>query len=310
MSRPISVCTIAVLTLLVSLSWAAASPFGIDYTLDATGLDVRNGSFGLFLMGSQSPHYRFYDIVENTTDYHVLFVRMFEYTDTNSDGGYTHDSDVVVGSVIALQSGTWTFSNFVTQEESGEVVQLDFELASSPGSFGPQQPSLQIVLVNHIEVSKNASLKFDVILSGWNWHNTNNSLAVGIVISIGQHSSGQLNRPTVATGAGNVSFDNGYLSYPSTAEVSSQTVGVTASVNGANPQNNGEQIYFCFPYFNETLTYDPTIGLIEISSITTTPTSPTPTSPPSLFDSTRILAVGVGVTIIIAIVVKTQSNND
>ncbi|TXT53863.1 MAG: exported protein of unknown function [Candidatus Thorarchaeota archaeon] len=306
--RPRLIYTVTIFTLLMMLPLVAASSTTIQYTLDSSGLDARLGAFGLFLRGSHSPHYTYYDIVENNTDYHVLFVRMFEYTDSNHDGVYTQSADTPIGPVISLQSGIWVFSNFVTQEESGDVVKLDFQLTSLSGTFYPQQPELQLTLVNHLNVSNNASLKFDIILSGWEWHNSNNSLALGIVLSMGQHSTGQMNRPTVHPGSGNVSFGNGYLLYPSVAQVDSKNVGVNVSVNGANPQNNGEQVYFCFPYFSDTLEYDPTIGLFDISSVTTTQPSTPPGQPP-LFDIPRIAVIGIGVTVVIVIAVKFQSDH-
>lgn len=290
------------MVLLLLVQGVRGSPGGIDYSLGPQGLEMTNGAFSLSLTGGQGPHYTFFDNVENETEYHLKLIRAFEYLDENHDGVYTAADDTSINPSVSLQTGSWSFGGFVSEQSSGEISSFQFNL-SSVGGFAPHQPELNIELQNQITIENANALKFGITLEGWSWSRGDSSLA--IVMALGSGGRGQqMTRPSVSHSSGNLTFGNGFFSYASDIRYGSNQSTLNASLGGAMPQDEGEQFFLCFPNFGEeTLQCDPLIGLIQGSVIPTTST----TTSFQLLDTERFLLVAGGVTVVLLIIILTNS---
>lgn len=296
---------LALMILLLLVQGVSGTPEGIYYSLDPEGFEMTNGAFSLSLTQEQGPHYTFFDNIENETEYHFMTSRVFEYLDENHDGVYTAADDTAINPSISLQTSSWSFGGFVTEQSSGEISSLKFNL-SSVGGFGPHQPQLNVELVNQITVENANVLKFGIVLDGWSWSRGDSSLAIAMVLGFGERGQ-QMHRPSVAHSSRNFTFGNGFFSYSSTVYFGNEQAELNASLGGAATQGEGEQFFLCFPHFgDEVLECDPLLGLIQSSVIPTTTT----TTESQLLDSERFLLLAGGASVILLILVLIQSKRN
>ncbi|NHJ12364.1 MAG: hypothetical protein EAX95_01755 [Candidatus Thorarchaeota archaeon] len=288
---------LAVLVLVLLMHGVSGAPETIDYSLGPQGFEVTVGVFTLTLTHENGPHYVFYDNIENETEYHVMLVRAFEYIDENQDGSYNAENDTAVNPSVNLQTAGWSFGGFITQEDDGVAVGLQFNL-SSVGGFAPHQTQLRIVLQNHIDIQNENALKFGFAINGWDWAREDTSLAIVMALGTGNRGQ-QMQRPEVTRLPRNITFENGFFSYDSPVLYGQNQAELNVSLGGATPQGEGEQILLCVPHFgNSTLVCDPFIGLIQASSI---PSSTQTTT--TLLGADRLLLVSAGVSLVIVVVV-------
>jgi hypothetical protein len=294
----------SIMMLLLLVQGVRGTPEGIDYSLGPQGFEMTNGAFSLSLTGNQGPHYIFFDNLENETEYHLKMIRVFEYLDDNHDDVYTA-ADTAINPSTSLQTSTWSFGGFVSEQSSGEISTLQFNL-SSIGGFSPHQPQLNIEIQNQITVQNANALKFGITLEGWSWSRGDSNLA--IVMALGSGGRGQqMQRPSVSHSSGNLTFGNGFFSYASDIQYGTNQAQLNASLGGAMPQGEGEQFFLCFPHFgDETLECDPLLGLIQGSVIPTTTT----TTSSQLLDTERFLLVAGGVTVVLLILVLINSRRN
>ncbi|MBS3794013.1 MAG: hypothetical protein KGY80_03905 [Candidatus Thorarchaeota archaeon] len=298
---------------------------GIFYNLDTSGLESENGSFKLLLSKEMGPHYRFFDRVENTTEFHLKLIRLFEFEDTNGDGVYTNVSDTILPPPIGLQSGNWVFKGFTYEQQNGSIQELQFHLNGS--DFSPIQSSLKIGLRHYIDVTNTSIVKFDIILSGWQWANENSKLCLAAVIGSSDRNGTSISKANATQKRSRIAFQSAFLSYPLNASFNSTPAEVNVSLGEFPEQDDGQGVLFCFPNFGDnTLFYDPTIGLKDLSStttLTTSTTTETTTTPPTTGTTTsttipsngRVLGaeefifLAAGTTIVVGALVLTVSRD-
>jgi len=309
MKRTNGLAVVTVFLLILGLGTiSSADAVGIEYSLDSQGLEVTNGAFVLNIEADGGPHYRIFDRGSYLSNYHMLFINAFEYVDSNHDGVYKLEHDLLLPPILPLQTLDWIFGGFISGEESGNVVTLRFNL-SSVDSLTPLHPNLWIGFQNHISIENQSVLKFDISVEGWSWQRTDSNLAIALVIATGSPSGEITERPDVDLFNRVITFDNAFISSPTNATFGGQQARVNVSLGGANAQGDGEQLYFCFPNFGDVrLEYDPTFGLLQISNYTPTEPSPTTTTQLTrLVDTDRIILMSIGVTTIFALVLIVRS---
>lgn len=303
------------LTVLLGLFPLASRGNSIFYSLGAQGLDCENGAFRLMLSKDGGPHYRFFDRITNKTEYHLKLVRLFEFEDTNGDGVYSQVSDTILPPPISLQSGNWVFKDFTYEEQNGSIQELQFHLNGS--DFSPAQTSLKIGLRHYVDATNTSIVKFDIIISGWQWSRGNSGLCLAAVVGSSARGNGSISTPNTTQKSTMIGFESAFVSYPANASFDSNFAQVNVSVGGFPEQGDGQGVLFCFPNFGDNqLSYDPTIGLEELSTTTTTTTSsPTTTTitttrpPSSILGAERFLLLAAGTTAVVGVLVLAASRD-
>ncbi len=300
---------LAVAMLGIGIPAVAAQSTGLQYSYSAGIATLSTDSLNVMVVGiNQSPHFHWWDPNNDSIDYHVRFISLFEANDTDGDGVFTRQVDTVVGPRFMLPTAGWEFSGFETVNESGVVTAVNFNFTSTseydPRPGGPMGdyshlPGLSnfdvmVQIRVHLYASTPNQLKFDVVVDGWNW--TYNTSILVLQYTIAESGHGQSMPESTPTGFHKTGtqfhFDNAYMNYESEAlSLQAQnSVQVKASYGEGIGNENGESVYLSFGYFgNNTLVYDPVIG---ISSESSTP----------LFDTTTLLIVG-GIVAVALIVV-------
>ncbi len=220
------------------------------------------------------PHFHFWDPTTNETDYHVLFARLFEVNDTNDNGAYDKGEDSPVGTPLALPSQGWDVSDFnVVNDES---IHFNFTHEPDTGVGIPSDVAgeVYIQLRVHIYAANPEELKFDILISDWDWESEETLLVLHFTVSLSDHGEEEGKRApdnVNATGT-QFQFSQAYMGYNETATLRNNN---TVQVGGSNAPGDGEgdngkdSIYLAFENFKgETLEYDPTLGI----SVETEPT--------------------------------------
>jgi hypothetical protein len=212
-----------------------------------------------------------------------MFVKLFEANDTNSDSTFDLDTDHMVGPVFALPSTDWDFSDFDVEEEDGNVTAVHFNFTTTTehdprpggpgGNYGnlPDLPSFDVMIQVrvHIDLESPGEFKFDLVIEGWEWTYEDSLLVLQFTVTESNHGQNQGDRdPAGFTRDGTkFSFGNGYMEYEPTALAAQNTLEVKASYGEGTGQESGESVYLAFENFgNETLEYDPTLGIIPTDS--------------------------------------------
>ena len=234
-------------------------PGARQVTLVTPSIDVRVSTLG------NVPHFMFWDpnFVNPSTrlTYHVQFYQLIEFNDTNDDGNYTNGTDQVVAPILGLGRVAWDFSGFVTEEEDSTTtaVHFNFTLNEVQGP-GIQYPDLHMELRCHINVTNDNELKFDVVISGWPWTNSESHLALRwdlFVQSPGTHTYRHAYEHRYENRI--FAFDGAFFSYRQSANVRNNTVAVTSNYE-SHPDKT--MFYLVYPNFgDDVLVHDPVIGL-------------------------------------------------
>ncbi|MBE0527408.1 MAG: hypothetical protein IH631_10725, partial [Candidatus Thorarchaeota archaeon] len=110
--------TLALFTLMlvgICIPLAAAQGNSLEYQYSAGIVSLTTDDIAIKVTGNnQAPHFHWWDPNTPDVDYHVMFVKMFEANDTNSDGVFNNASDRVIGAPFALPTTDWDFSGFIT----------------------------------------------------------------------------------------------------------------------------------------------------------------------------------------------------
>lgn len=259
---------IALSLLMVSSSsvMAATNGQGIHYqynpgskqvTLTTPTLDVRVSTDG------NVPHFMFWDprFTDPATriNYHVQFIQLIEFNDTDDDGTFTAETDHVIDPILGLGRVDWDFSGFLTEEDEGITTAVHFNFTLNYVQ-GTGFETLYMELRCHINATNNNELKFDVVISGWPWASSDTLLALRwdlMVTMPGMHqyqhaySHRYENR--------NYSFDGAFFAYKHSANAGNETVDVTCNYED-HPEHT--RFYLVYPNFGDELfVHDPVIGL-------------------------------------------------
>ena len=278
-SKKITLSLFAFLLLALGVPFAAAQNTGIQYQQSAGIATLTTDDIDIKITGAnQAPHFHWWDPNTPTVDYHVMFVKLFEANDTNTDGVFDLDTDHMIGPAFALPSTGWDFSDFDVEEEDGNVTAVHFNFTTTSehnprpggpgGNYGnlPDLPSFDVMIQVrvHIDLENPGEFKFDLIIDGWEWTYEDSLLVLQFTVTESNHGQNQGDRdPAGFTRDGTkFSFENGYMEYEPTALAAQNTLEVKASYGEGTGQEAGESVYLAFENFgNETLEYDPTLGI-------------------------------------------------
>ncbi len=265
---------------------AAAQSSGILYQYSAGMVSLETDNIAVKVTGNnQVPHFHWWDPNNPTTDYHVMFVKMFEANDTNADGEFDNDTDVIIGAPFPLPTSNWNFSGFETEEEDGNAIAIHFNFTTSemydprPLDTGtdygnlPSQPAFEvgIGIYVHLNLSNPGEMKFDLVVDGWEWTYEDSILVLQFTVTESAHGQvqGDQNPGEFHKTGTKFQFENGYFEYEETALAANNIVQVRASYGeGTSLQDSGEAIYLSFEYFgDDTLEYDPILGVESSTSV-------------------------------------------
>ncbi len=293
---------------------AVAQNNSVEYNYSAGIVSLTTDDIAIKVTGNnQAPHFHWWDPNDPSVDYHVMFVRLFEANDTNSDGIFDNSTDQIIGAPFVLPTTNWTFSDFIVDEEDENITAVHFNFTTTAEhdpreeSLGkdygmlPNMPSFDVYVQIrvHLNLSNPGEMKFDLIVDGWNW--TYNDSILVLQFTVTESTHGQLQGDTEPSGfhktGTQFQFSNGYFEYEPTALAANNSLEVKASYGEGIGLEAGESIYLAFQNFgNETLEYDPVLG---VETVSTTPIN-------NLTDPTTLalIAGAVVVLLIVAIIIK------
>jgi len=306
-----SLALFALMLIGIGVPLVAAQSTGILYQYSAGIASLETDDIAIKVTGNdQAPHFHWWDPNNPTVDYHVMFVRMFEANDTNSDGVFENGTDDIIGAPFVLPTTGWDFSGFETVEDNGNTTEVHFNFTTDatfdprPEGTGvdyghlPSLPSFDVEIeVNvHMYLENPGEFKFDIRVDGWTW-TYEDSLLV-LMYTVTQSSHGQTHGDTDPSGFHKTGtmfqFENGYFQYNETALAANNTLQVRASYGEASGSYSGNAIYLAFENFgNETLEYDPILGVL-------------PSEPGFVLDpmTLGIVAAAAVIVILVVLVVK------
>jgi hypothetical protein len=248
------------------------------------------------------PHFHWWDPNTTDVDYHVMFVKLFEANDTNSNGVFDLGNDTMIGAPFALPTTDWEISEFVTEGEGENVTAVHFNMTSTtthdprpdgPGNLPPMAEfDVMMQIRVHLDLEKPGEVKFDVVIDGWDWTYEESILVLQFTVTESNHGQNQGSRDPAGferTGT-KFEFNNGYMEYEDTALAAQNTIQVRASYGEGTGLEAGESVYLAFENFgNETLEYDPTLGIEAEGAL-------------PLLDPTTLLLIGGGIVALVVIV--------
>ncbi len=273
---------IAISTLVIlgmTMPVAAVGTGAIQYQYTAGMIALQTEDIGVMIPAAgEVPHFRWWDPNNTEQDYHMMFVKLFEANDTNSDGVFTLGTDHIIGPAFALPTTDWEFSGFdVEYGEDNNTSAVHFNLTSTTthdprpagnpqyGMLPYMQPfNVTIQIRVHISTQSLSSIKFDIILAGWQWTYNDSILVLQFTLTQSKHGAASgTNAPEgLYQEQTRFQFGNGYMQYEPTALAAQNTIQVKASHGVGTGSESGEAIYLAFENFgNDTLVYDPTIGI-------------------------------------------------
>lgn len=279
--------TIALLTLMlvgIGTPLALAESNSFEYQYSAGIVSLTTDNIAVKVTGdNQAPHFHWWDPNTPSVDYHVMFVRIFEANDTDGNGVFDNATDQIIGAPFVLPAANWTFSGFNAEGDGDNVTAVNFNFTTT-ARYNPREetqgkdygmlPNLPtfdvyIQIRVHLNASTPNEMKFDLIVDGWNWTYQDSILVLQFTISESAH--GQLQGDTQPTGFHKTGtmfeFSNGYFGYEPTALAANNSLQVKASYGEGIGHETGESVYLSFQNFgNETLEYDPVIGVQSATS--------------------------------------------
>jgi hypothetical protein len=274
-----SLALFALMMIGMGVPLAAAQSTGILYQHSAGIVSLETDDIAVKVTGNdQAPHFHWWDPNTPDVDYHVMFVRMFEANDTDANGVFDNDTDVMIGAPFVLPTVGWEFSGFETVEEDGNITEVHFNFTTE-ATFDPRPegtgadygnlPSLATFDVNvsvnvHMYLDNPGEFKFDLVVEGWSWTYEDSFLVLMFTVTESAH--GQAQGDTDPSGFHKVGtkfqFENGYFEYEETALAANNTLQVKASFGDASEGYCGNAVYLAFENFgDETLEYDPILGV-------------------------------------------------
>lgn len=275
-----SLALFALMLIGMGVPLAAAQSTGIQYQYSAGIVSLETDDIAIKVTGNdQAPHFHWWDPNTPDIDYHVMFVRMFEANDTNANGIFDNDTDVMIGAPFVLPTVGWDFSGFETVEDDGNITEVHFNFTTE-ATFDPRPegtgmdygnlPSLEEFDVNvsvnvHMYLENPGEFKFDLVVEGWSWTYEESILVLMFTVTESAHGQSQGdNDPSGFHKVGTkFQFENGYFEYNETALAANNTLQVRASFGEAPGEYSGNAVYLSFENFgDDTLEYDPVLGVV------------------------------------------------
>ncbi len=272
------IAALAALVLFASMPYVTAQGSGIEYQYALGMVNLTTDDIGVRVSAfNQVPHFHWWNASVPGTDYHVMFLKLFEANDIDDDGAFNPETDRIVGVPYLLPSSNWNFSGFdvVEQDSVASEVHFNFTVTETyiPDISGlpiemPVSFDVTIQIRVHIDVANPQEMKFDVIISGWTWAHEDSILVFQFTVTESTHGADQ---GTIAPSGfshegSRFNFGEGYMEYVEYAQAGESMVQVQGTHGQGTGEESGKSIYLAFEYFgDETLEYDPIIGIIPIA---------------------------------------------
>ncbi|MHA1238222.1 MAG: hypothetical protein ACTSSJ_03105 [Candidatus Odinarchaeia archaeon] len=250
--------------------------------------------------GDSIVHFLFWNVNDNSTVYHVKFVQLIEFIDSNGDNAFQYDEHVPTR-VLALQSLKWNFSGFVNDSAG---IHFNFTL-DTPSANNPyfDVSGLTVILSCHlyydnvsvdgISIAGLAELKINVVIAGWPWssNDPNTALALRMDITSSIEEDGGVITPNVKSPKGDeihmdspmgegeemhlelsqevkqeitlLNTEDQVISYVGFAKTATTDDGEIDVYVSYRTTGSGLMVFFCYPKWNGTLVHDPSLGVTE-----------------------------------------------
>ncbi|MDF1539712.1 MAG: hypothetical protein P1Q69_12500 [Candidatus Thorarchaeota archaeon] len=315
--KKILISLLAVLMLGIGIPSVMAQSNSLQYshsngivTLSTDTLEVRVSGI------NQVPHFHWWSPINESVDYHMYFLGLFEANDTNTDGTFTRGTDTLVGPRFMLPVIGWEFSGFLNETEGEEVTAVHFNFTTTSefdprpggfmGDFGMfpdlSEFDVTIQIRVHIDMANPSEIKFDVVIEGWNWTYEDSILVMQFTVVESNHGLGLAERnPSGFQRTGTkFNFANGFMQYNETALAAQNSLEVKASYGEGVGLEAGQSVYLAFEYFgNETLVYDPILGVDSDDPGVGSDLVAVLSSPTSL-----LLIGGILIVVLVAVIIK------
>lgn len=243
------------------------------------------------------PKFSFYANNENTTRFHVHFIKIMEFNDSDGDGLFNETEHESGSPVLGLASVSWNLSDF---SEEGNLISFNFTSDSiSQGQGEGQGPNdygdLEIVLAVHFDTTDGSAFKFDILMANWPFADEDNMLALRWDLTWDAEENGTISTVAKEDGLYLVrdAEDIAYFTYVETAQIDSADVDVTISYDSKMNDSafeHGIKAFLSYPNFNGSqLVHDPTLGVL---STTVDPGEPSSESSEESSSETAETSVG------------------
>ncbi len=190
------IVALAAVVLLASVPYVAAQQSGIEYQYATGMVSLTTDDIGVKVTAyNQVPHFHWWNVTEPGTDYHVMFLKLFEANDTDVDGAFDPEIDRIVGVPYVLPSSNWEFSGFNVIEQESVASEVHFNFTATE-TYVPTLPTLPIgmpasfdVTIQirvHIDLTNPHEMKYDIIISGWAWAYEDSILVFQFTVKIGR----------------------------------------------------------------------------------------------------------------------------
>ncbi|MHA2423248.1 MAG: hypothetical protein ACXAEF_00540 [Candidatus Thorarchaeota archaeon] len=285
-NRNYAIAAFAMFLLGLGMPLVAAQSNSIQYQQSAGIVTLTTDDIDIRVTGAnQAPHFHWWDPNNPTVDYHVMFPKMFEANDTNTNGVFDVGTDIMIGTPFALPTTNWDFSGFDVETDGENTTAIHFNFTTSStydprgsdsGSQSGNIPDLDefdvyIEIRVHLDMTSPGEFKFDVIIDGWEWTYDDSILVMQFTITESAHGQQGVSDDAPSgfqhTGT-QFDFANGYMQYEETALAAQNQIEVKASYGEGTGLEAGQNVYLAFEYFgDETLVYDPVIGITSSDAI-------------------------------------------
>jgi len=303
------IIALTAVVLLALVPYVAAQESGIEYEYDTGMVSLTTDDIGIKVTAfNQVPHFHWWNASVPETDYHVMFLKLFEANDTDADGAFDQEIDRIVGVPYLLPSSNWEFSGFDVVEQDMVASEVHFNFTATE-SYVPDMPEIPIGMPEsfdvtiqirvHIDLANPHEMKFDIVISGWSWAYEDSILVFQFTVTESEHGAdeGTTEPPDFSQEDNRFDFDEGYMEYAEQAQAGEAVIPVKGSQGQGTGEEIGESVYLAFEYFgDEKLEYDPILG------IATTGEDGTGTGTGTGIDYNQLLLMAGGVSIVILVI--------
>jgi predicted transcriptional regulator len=271
--KTLSGCIIgSMLVFLTMGQFAAGQNDQIQYKRTAGLVEITTPELAVKVTSNGSvPHFHFWKPSEkDSMHYHIKFLRLFEVNDINGDEKYDKGEDILIGSPLLLPSINWDLSEFTIEEgpDSEGVQAVHFNFTHSLSSdWGVPGVNIYIQIRVHLYATELNEMKFDLLISGWDWQLMDSLLVLQFTVSGSSNEEDPNDDDPIPMVQDNnqFQFEEGFMEYAEQAQSGKNNIQVYGTHNnGLEAGDKGASIYLAFTNFgDETLEYDPTIGILS-----------------------------------------------
>ncbi len=262
-----------VFLLVASTSVVSSSAIGAETQNGTTTLET--DALIMEIRGdSNVPQFFFWENANDTTTYKFQLDQIFEAIDNNSNGIYDLGEDLKVpNTLIALSSRTWDFSEFDLEIENDVTTAIHFNLTSvedhtNDNGNGPVTNEVMIQFRIHLYLDEEASIKFDVVIDGYEFAEDEAMLVVAFKL-ITTENENEVQAQVQNEVQNKLTFGDAYFESKDTADVNgtSEQLAVGLSYGLEEGNEAGNKIYLAYEHFDGSMVHDPILGLSSVDGV-------------------------------------------